>query len=67
MGSESVPKSFSFLLDTASPDDPNELSLSKGETLDIVDTSGKWWQARRADGTTGSENPFMGYTRILGN
>ena len=42
-------------VDNASPDDPNELSFSKGEFLDIVDNSGKWWQAKKADGTTGSE------------
>ncbi|KDE05572.1 hypothetical protein MVLG_04067 [Microbotryum lychnidis-dioicae p1A1 Lamole] len=35
---------------TASPDDPNELSFTKGEILDITDTSGKWWQARKVDG-----------------
>lgn len=38
---------------TASPDDPNEISFSKGEILDIVDKQGKWWQARKADGTLG--------------
>jgi len=38
---------------TASPDDPNELTFGKGEFLDIVDNSGKWWQARKSDGTTG--------------
>jgi len=38
---------------TASADDPNEISFSKGEILDIVDKTGKWWQAKRADGTTG--------------
>jgi SHO1 osmosensor len=38
----------------ASPDDPAEISFAKGETLDIVDNNGKWWQARKEDGTTGS-------------
>lgn len=42
-------------VDTASPDDPNEISFAKGEILDIVDKTGKWWQAKRTDGTTGSE------------
>lgn len=38
---------------TASPDDPNEISFAKGEVLDILDKQGKWWQAKRADGTVG--------------
>ncbi|CAE6529666.1 unnamed protein product [Rhizoctonia solani] len=38
---------------TASPDDPAEVSFAKGEILDIVDNNGKWWQARKEDGTTG--------------
>jgi len=38
---------------TASPDDPNEISFAKAEILDIVDKQGKWWQARKTDGTIG--------------
>ncbi|KAF8204454.1 hypothetical protein K438DRAFT_561797 [Mycena galopus ATCC 62051] len=38
---------------TASPDDPNEISFNKGEILDIVDKQGKWWQAKKADGSVG--------------
>ncbi|KAF9469676.1 hypothetical protein BDZ94DRAFT_1180999 [Collybia nuda] len=38
---------------SASPDDPNEISFAKGEILDIVDKQGKWWQAKKADGTIG--------------
>ncbi|KAF9270751.1 hypothetical protein L218DRAFT_1013796 [Marasmius fiardii PR-910] len=38
---------------TASPDDPNEISFTKNEILDIVDKQGKWWHARKADGTVG--------------
>ncbi|KAJ4485690.1 hypothetical protein J3R30DRAFT_3282138 [Lentinula aciculospora] len=38
---------------TQSPDDPNEISFTKGEILDIVDKQGKWWQAKKADGTVG--------------
>ncbi|BGP30663.1 Transmembrane osmosensor [Rhodotorula toruloides] len=38
---------------SASPDDPNEISFAKGEILDILDNSGKWWQARKTDGTKG--------------
>ncbi|KZS93192.1 hypothetical protein SISNIDRAFT_103919 [Sistotremastrum niveocremeum HHB9708] len=37
----------------ASPDDPNEISFQKGEVLDILDKQGKWWQSRKADGTSG--------------
>lgn len=43
------------MTDTASPDDPNEISFTKGEILDIVDKQGKWWQAKKGDGTIGSE------------
>ncbi|GLB38774.1 putative src homology 3 domains containing protein [Lyophyllum shimeji] len=39
----------------AQPEDPNELSFKKGEILEIADKSGKWWEAKKSDGTTGSE------------
>ncbi|KDN42979.1 hypothetical protein K437DRAFT_287324 [Tilletiaria anomala UBC 951] len=38
---------------SANADDPAEISFAKGDILDIVDNSGKWWQARKPDGTTG--------------
>jgi SHO1 osmosensor len=42
-----------LLADTASPDDPNEISFTKGEVLEIIDTQGKWWHAKKTDGTVG--------------
>ncbi|KIY52640.1 hypothetical protein FISHEDRAFT_34889 [Fistulina hepatica ATCC 64428] len=51
--SEHLYKAKALYAYTASPDDPNELSFAKGEILDILDKQGKWWQARRADGTVG--------------
>ncbi|KAI8981234.1 hypothetical protein BD414DRAFT_492063 [Trametes punicea] len=38
---------------TASPTDPSEISFAKGDILEILDKNGKWWQARKADGTVG--------------
>lgn len=40
---------------TASPEDPNEVSFAKGEVLDIMDASGKWWQCRNQNGQVGSK------------
>ena len=53
-------------IDTANSEDPTEISFAKGEILDIVDKQGKWWQSRRADGSTGSEclYPFSRTTRF---
>lgn len=39
----------------ASPDDPNEISFNKGEILDVLDSSGKWWSCKTPSGTVGSE------------
>lgn len=56
LSAESRSDSYTFTQpDTASPDDPNEISFTKGEILDIVDKQGKWWQAKKADGTVGSK------------
>lgn len=38
---------------TANPHDPNELSFARGEVFDIIDKSGKWWEAVLADGRKG--------------
>jgi len=37
----------------ANPEDTTELSFSKGETLDVLDKKGNWWQARKQDGSVG--------------
>ncbi|TEB27816.1 hypothetical protein FA13DRAFT_1816234 [Coprinellus micaceus] len=37
----------------AASEDPSELSFRKGEVLEILDRTGKWWEGRREDGSTG--------------
>lgn len=37
----------------ANADDPTEISFNKGDILQIVDSSGKWWQAQRPNGELG--------------
>lgn len=37
--------------DQASADDPQEISMSKGELFDVLDNSGKWWQVAKLDGS----------------
>lgn len=43
-------------LDTASEEDPSELSFFKGEIMEIRDKNHKWWIATKADGSVGSES-----------
>ncbi|KAI5475032.1 SHO1 osmosensor [Pseudohyphozyma bogoriensis] len=41
-GQEYIVKAKALYSYSASPDDPNEISFTKGDILDIVDNSGKW-------------------------
>lgn len=51
-------------LDDASPADENEISFAKDEILYITGTEGKWWQARKNDGTQGSKSSLRKSTQI---
>ena len=37
----------------ASPEDSNEVSFAKGDLLEVVDNTGKWFQVRTPSGQTG--------------
>lgn len=41
-------------VDTASSEDPSELSFRQGEVLDILTKSDLWWEARNSRGRKGS-------------
>lgn len=56
----SVPGMFAECIpDGASADDPNEISFQKGEIMEILDKQGKWWQAKKSDGTVGSKSTLL--------
>lgn len=42
---------------TASSDDPMEISFAKDDIVYILNNVGKWWQARKEDGTVGCKSP----------
>jgi hypothetical protein len=42
--------------DSASSEDPSELSFRRGEVLDILTKSDLWWEARNSQGRKGSQS-----------
>ncbi|KXN84171.1 High osmolarity signaling protein SHO1 [Leucoagaricus sp. SymC.cos] len=53
MPPQPLPRALALFDYTASPTDAYELTFTKGEVLEIVDKSGKWWEAVKSDGTKG--------------
>lgn len=56
------------ITDTASSEDLTELSFKKGEVLDILTKSDLWWEARKSDGTEGSQSfrfPLTHYKLLI--
>ena len=51
----------------ANPEDPTEVSINKGEELEILDNKGKWWHARRTaeDGTVTTGIVPSNYLQVL--
>jgi uncharacterized protein YgiM (DUF1202 family) len=37
----------------ADPNDPNEVSFNKGDMLEVLDATGKWYQVKTEGGQTG--------------
>ena len=59
-------KFLHIIVDPGSKDDPNELTFKKGQILQVIDKSGKWWLARNKDGRKGStSHPFPMYHHFI--
>ena len=52
-------------VDAGSNEDPNELAFKKGQTLQILDKSGKWWLGRTMDGRKGSMSFLLFYFEVI--
>ena len=50
---------------SASPDDPNEVSFAKGDLLDVIDSTGKWFQVRTPSGQQGVSTVSLEPTNIM--
>ena len=44
-----------IIVDEAPPNDPDVISFTKGDLLEILDKSTEWWRARTANGTLGGK------------
>jgi len=51
--SKVYPRAEAMYTYQAAATDPGELSFKKGEFLEVLDSSTKWWDVRRANGSTG--------------
>jgi len=56
---------FDTFVDPGSKEDPNELAFKKGQTLQILDKSGKWWLGRTMDGRKGSMSFLLLYFEAI--
>jgi len=52
-GPQQLPRALALFDYNASDTDPHEVSFAKGEVLEVIDRSGKWWEVIRTDGARG--------------